>query len=42
MVQKILIVNVPTLFSPVWSIVSAFLPQQHKVRVQLSPPAPFR
>ena len=31
MVQKILIINVPALFSPVWSVVSAFLPQQHKV-----------
>lgn len=42
MVQKILIINVPTLFSPVWSVVSAFLPQQHKVCLCGSrPPAPL-
>jgi len=35
MVQKILIINVPALFSPVWSVVSAFLPQQHKERIVL-------
>jgi len=35
MVQKILIVNVPRLFSPVWSIISAFLPEAHKERIVL-------
>jgi len=33
MVQKILIVNVPSLFSPVWSVIAAFLPAQHKERI---------
>lgn len=35
MVQKILVVNVPVLFSPIWSVVSTFLPSQHKERIVL-------
>jgi len=35
MVQKILIINVPRIFSPAWSIISTFLPQQHLDRIVL-------
>jgi len=35
MVQKILVINVPRLFSPVWSVVSMLLPQAHKDRIVL-------
>mmetsp|Transcript_19607 Transcript_19607/g.32688 ORF Transcript_19607/g.32688 Transcript_19607/m.32688 type:complete len:322 (+) Transcript_19607:112-1077(+) len=35
MVQKILIVNVPRFFSPIWSIISMMLPEQHKERIVL-------
>ena len=35
MVQKILIINVPRLFGPVWSVISPFLPQHHKDRIVL-------
>lgn len=35
MVQKILIINVPRLFAPVWAAVSMFLPQHHKDRIIL-------
>lgn len=35
MVQKILIINVPRLFSPAWSAISYFLPQHHKDRIVL-------
>ena len=33
MVQKILIVNVPRMFSPIWSVIKMMLPEQHKVRL---------
>jgi len=35
MVQKILIINVPRVFSPIWSVVARFLPQHHKDRIVL-------
>ena len=35
MVQKILIINTPRLFSPIWSVISYFLPEQHKERIVL-------
>ncbi|KAL1520631.1 hypothetical protein AB1Y20_022205 [Prymnesium parvum] len=35
MVQKILIINVPSLFGPIWSVISPFLPQHHKDRIVL-------
>ena len=35
MVQKILIINVPRIFSPAWSVISTFLPQHHKDRIVL-------
>ena len=35
MVQKILVINVPRLFSPVWAVISRVLPEQHKERVVL-------
>jgi len=35
MVQKILIINVPRIFSPAWSIISTFLPKHHQDRIVL-------
>ena len=35
MVQKILIINVPRIFSPMWSVIAQFLPQHHKDRIVL-------
>ena len=35
MVQKILVINVPRIFGPAWSVISAFLPQHHKDRIVL-------
>lgn len=35
MVQKILIINVPRIFGPAWSVISRLLPQHHKDRVVL-------
>ena len=35
MVQKILIINVPRLFGPAWSLISSLLPQHHKERIVL-------
>ena len=35
MVQKILIINVPRLFAPVWSVISYMLPEHHKERIVL-------
>jgi hypothetical protein len=34
-VQKILIINVPRLFAPAWSVISRLLPQHHKDRIVL-------
>ena len=31
MVQKILVINVPRIFAPFWSVISMVLPEQHKV-----------
>ena len=33
--QKILIINVPRLFAPVWSVISYMLPEHHKERIVL-------
>jgi len=35
MVQNILIINVPRIFGPAWSLISTFLPQHHKDRIVL-------
>ena len=35
MVHKILIINVPQMFSPIWSAISLILPEQHKERIVL-------
>ena len=35
MVQKILVINVPRIFGPAWSVISRFLPQHHKDRIVL-------
>ena len=35
MVQKILIINVPRVMGPIWSVVSRLLPQHHKERIVL-------
>ena len=35
MVQKILIINVPRVFGPAWSVISRLLPQHHKDRIVL-------
>lgn len=35
MVQKILIINVPLIFRPAWSVISTFLPQHHQDRIVL-------
>ena len=31
MVQKILVINVPRIFTPFWSVITMVLPEQHKV-----------
>ena len=33
MVQKILVINVPRLFSPVWAVISRLIPEQHEERI---------
>jgi hypothetical protein len=35
MVQKILIINVPRIFGPAWTVISKLLPQHHKDRIVL-------
>ena len=35
MVQKILIINVPRIFGPAWTVISRLLPQHHKDRIVL-------
>jgi len=35
MVQKILVINVPRIFGPMWSMISRMLPQHHKDRIVL-------
>ena len=35
MVNKILIVNVPRIFAPIWSVISMMLPEQHKQKIVL-------
>ena len=35
MVQKILVINVPRIFGPAWSVISRLLPQHHKDRIVL-------
>ena len=35
MVQKILIINVPRIFKPAWSVISSLLPKHHQDRIVL-------